>query len=383
MLARAALVMPLGIYLHPVKSGLELGALYARAFSKGKEVYLLTAFLTAWDAKAVLSRDCRRATFVLGLDFGLTRRSALTALRNWLPAGHRKGLFAFMGDATFHPKILLWKEAQGGAHLLLGSSNMTRAAMDRNYEANLHVRLSQAEFATVTEWIESILRNCKCVTPKLIAEYCERAYRPHEGRPRLPVGAALPTGLKGALKERRAHKRAFAAIAPELLDLIRKCANGTLLNEKFYEQMRPLWSENGRFQGPGVERLGKNSDWQRVCRALADIVAHPKDDVAALDTFVAEQIDELASRSPVVTRKAWLSEMLCHYLPQLYPVLNRPVREWSKRNGFASSRGNTEGEKYIDLAVFLREKQQQDAKRVRDLAELDHLIWAHEQRRVG
>jgi len=44
----------------------------------------------------------------------------------------------------------------------------------------------------------------------------------------------------------------------------------------------------------------------------------------ALDNVVRKEIDRLADADNP-NRGAWLSEMLCHYFPSRYPVVNKPV----------------------------------------------------------
>jgi hypothetical protein len=73
--------------------------------------------------------------------------------------------------------------------------------------------------------------------------------------------------------------------------------------------------------------------------------------------------------------------MLCHYFPQLYPVDNRPVRQWLSRNKWPSRRGIGKGRYYVELAQKLREvvKEKHPAG-AKNLAELDAAVrrWASE-----
>ncbi len=70
-----------------------------------------------------------------------------------------------------------------------------------------------------------------------------------------------------------------------------------------------------------------------------------------------------------------MSEMLCHYLPDRYPILNRPVKEWLQRKRWKAQRGSSQGNRYIELARKLREAVRQNENGPRNLAELDAVIW--------
>jgi hypothetical protein len=71
-----------------------------------------------------------------------------------------------------------------------------------------------------------------------------------------------------------------------------------------------------------------------------------------------------------------LSEMLCHYFPELYPISNKPVQKWLSHIKLRGRRGATEGQRYIDLAQKLRlAVQNEHPAGARNLAELDGAIW--------
>ncbi len=81
-------------------------------------------------------------------------------------------------------------------------------------------------------------------------------------------------------------------------------------------------------------------------------------------------------------RGAWLSEMLCHYHPTKYPILNRPVRAWLVANHWRTRRGSTEGQRYTQLAQQLRLALHERPAGARTLAELDAAIWQWVQDRL-
>ena len=95
--------------------------------------------------------------------------------------------------------------------------------------------------------------------------------------------------------------------------------------------------------------------------------------VFELDKIVAEQIDRL-KRKKNPARKAWLSEMLCQFFPNTYPLLDDPVNQWVKNIGWKLDRGGSEGKKYIDLATRLRSVVKENKPFVNNLAELDILM---------
>ena len=93
-----------------------------------------------------------------------------------------------------------------------------------------------------------------------------------------------------------------------------------------------------------------------------------------LDRIVRQEIDML-SRAGNPVRGAWMSEMLCHYMPDRYPLLNQPVNDWLKLKRWRAQRGSSEGSAYIELARKLREVVRQNEDGPRNLAELDAVIW--------
>jgi hypothetical protein len=162
-----------------------------------------------------------------------------------------------------------------------------------------------------------------------------------------------------------------------MTDLIGKCAKGELANEAFYTQMMSLWgNSSSRFQGRGFEIKGKHTNWSDVCKSIVAILnAESTASVTALDGLVRREIDRLA-KAENAARTAWLSEMLCHYFPERYPLVNKPITTWLRHNKFRAPRKASEGARYIDLALKLRHAIQGNTKNdARNLAELDHGIW--------
>jgi hypothetical protein len=70
---------------NPNKQPAELGDLYTDALSQAEELYLATAYLTDWNTAYKLNKACRQVTFLVGTDFGLTRKKAILDVLRWLP----------------------------------------------------------------------------------------------------------------------------------------------------------------------------------------------------------------------------------------------------------------------------------------------------------
>jgi hypothetical protein len=149
--------------------------------------------------------------------------------------------------------------------------------------------------------------------------------------------------------------------------------------------MMALWGHHSsRFQGRGFEISAKHSDWKQTCTSLAAIIAKGKSaSIVALDNLVRKEIDRLASLQDP-NRGAWLSEMLCHFFPDRYPVVAKPVRVWLQDNKYRGPRNASEGALYIDLSMKLREALADNkTNTAKNLSELDHAIWQWYDREFG
>jgi hypothetical protein len=67
---------------------------YRRAFKQAEEICLATAYLTDWDLSHKLNPKCKRLTFLVGTDFGLTRKAAMLSVLKWIP---KSTPFSFFG----------------------------------------------------------------------------------------------------------------------------------------------------------------------------------------------------------------------------------------------------------------------------------------------
>ena len=323
----------MNLILLPNLEAAGLERYYVNALTKAVELYIVSAYLTEWDAPRELGRDCLKFRFIVGRDFGITRKKACRDVLTWLPARMKHTFLIAAQIDGFHPKAMFWSEGHDSFHSLVGSSNLTRAAFSTNHEANVYQRLSEVEFRQACNWIQEIELSCVPVSEDWLARYREA---PRKG----PVGPnhkssstelckalKLPR-IKGAMnrvRERREQLDNHLTHKAGLIKLFKACAAGQLSSAEFYNKLPSYWSVklNNRLQGPGWERQGKRSDFQKLSQSFLQIVdakAADRDDV------VAEQIDWL-HREKVQSRAAFLSEMLCLQFPTLYPVKNQPVTE--------------------------------------------------------
>jgi HKD family nuclease len=362
----------------------ELRRTYGRALSEARELYIASAYLTNWDIQQALNTACKRVVFVVGTDFGITRKAALRQVLKWLPKHGTVVFGAVSGSAAggFHPKVLLWKTASGQRRCVIGSSNLSKAAFGSNYEANVSFTPSAQEYSRVAAWIDSMAARSAAINEDWIEHHYREAKRPAHGKtaPDLQpaIDLKLPVGTKYAarVRDRRRAQAKFKELAAPLRNAIRRCARGEISNSTFWVEFWRMWSEHpSRFQGKGLEMSGKSANWRQACASLHAILQ--KGDAGTgseLDHLVSLEIDRL-QRARNAARGAWFSEMLCHYFPGEYPVLNGPVREWLKVNKWRARRGATQGQRYTELARQLRAAVRARPAGARNLAELDLAIW--------
>jgi hypothetical protein len=375
----------------------QLLDVYDRAIREAVELMVVSAYLTDWAPRERLS-DQADLTFVVGTDFGLTRKAACRAVLNWLPP-RLKSDFLAADHITkgFHPKLVAWRTATDQFRILLGSSNITEAGFSSNYEANIVAEATREEFERIGVWVDHIRDLSSPISEDWLRSYreCRLVARPWNGRhasrlerERAPVVKFdVPSGkaVEAAVQRRRNQTTTFVDIQDDLGALIEECARGSISNEHFYEKMYSLWGNHtSRFQGRGFEIAGKHEDWQAVCAAIVRIRgagASPR--AKKLDDVVKDEIDSL-TRSKNANRGSWLTEMLCHFFPDKYPSLNRPVLDWLKFNKYRWQRGASKGAQYVDLALKLRQEvRKRPANGAVNLAEFDHAIWQWSHDRQG
>lgn len=355
---------------------------YSDALKKAVELYIVSAYLTEWDAPAKLNDNCKKFLFIVGQDFCITRKEACRKVMSWLPKRFEGQFMVATGIEGFHPKAMFWREADDSLHALIGSSNLTRAAFSRNHEANIYIQASESQFETARGWIESMTTSCLAVSEGWLEIYREAP----RGGPTGPSGKSsaeelldilkLPqiAGAAEIVRKRRDQLASHEVHKAGLMRLFEACATGRKSDEDFYSELPAHWSFelNNRLQGAGWERQGKASVFRILCQSFLRIVDAP---AARRDTVVAEEIDEL-HREGVPSRGAFLSEMLCLQFPDLYPVKNKPVEEFLAAIKFKGPRGASEGVAYVDLAQRLRMTLRANPKHpAKNIAELDAVLW--------
>lgn len=378
----------MSLILLPDSGENSLATHYRNAFKEAVELYVVSAYLTEWDASLKLSKDCRKFRIIVGRDFGVTRKAACEAVMKWLPS-HRKSQFLVADNIDgFHPKAVFWMMKNGECYAIVGSSNLTRAAFQTNYEANFFSKIDKQGFAEVKRWLQAIEKKSIVVSEDWLAKYSEAPKTRRTLKKVTDQGKAisedavvnldLPAtdGMEALIKRRRAQIKVYNETRKGLHRLFSRCAKGIIDSSKFYEELPNYWygkdGVGSRLQGAGWERLGKGDDFHSLSQSYLRIIRADKED---RDDVVSEEIDLLKDRE-VGLRKAFLSEMLCLEFPDEFPVLNKPVRTYLADIKLRSPRGASEGAKYVYLAKTLRAALTQNPKYpAKNLAELDTVIW--------
>jgi hypothetical protein len=127
-------------------TGRSLTGRYRTAFARAVELLIVNAYLTDWEDPPKLNPNCRHFRMVIGKDFGLTRKSACKQVMSWLPSRLLAHFRVADQISGFHPKAVFWKEVNGSAFAIVGSSNLTVAAFADNYEANIFCPLSPDDY---------------------------------------------------------------------------------------------------------------------------------------------------------------------------------------------------------------------------------------------
>lgn len=369
------------ILLNPDNST-DLSTFYKAAIKNSTELLIATAFLTEWPITEKLNTNCNNILILVGTDFGLTRKKALTHLLNWSPSDKKSNLLAVpsFSGGSFHPKIIAWKESDGNHYVLLGSSNLTSAAFTNNYEANIVQKISSKEFNKIKRWLRSIAENSQVITNDWIEKYKEtkraatnRKANQNEKKKVIDLRIKIQKKHIKAILDRRNRQKTFKEIKPILLDILKLCADGNIENDEFWERFWDIWANHtSRFQGSGIQFSGKYANWEQACKSFLKIINGPNE-TFDMDLNVQSEIDFLASKKNPV-RGAWLTEMLCHFYPTKYPLINKPVKSWLKIKKYKAQRGATEGSKYIELSRKMRDTMRQNPE-IKTLAELDIVIW--------
>jgi hypothetical protein len=371
-----------------------LGDVYSRAFANSIELYIVSAYLTHWDIKTPLGKQCTGFKLIVGKDFGITRKKACLDVMGWLDNSRRGQFFVADDIEGFHPKAMFWREEDGRRFALVGSSNLSRAAFRTNHEVNAFSEIDVTSFEAAKIWIDSLANRSVVVSEHWLNEYSEAVQPPKKTSINGPQGPVvelpLPAidnyvRLQPVLKNRRRQMQVFSTKRMGLEAIFRAAVAtnakdwSTTCNDEFYKSLNHLWvfGDGGcRFQGPGWERQGKSSNFRELSLSLIRVIDSNESE---RDEVVTAEIDRLSSRG-VSTRKSVFSEMLCQFFSQQYPVLNSPVKSWLESTNFAAPKKATEGVRYIDLTRKLRLALKRTPKYpAKNLAELDAIVWLSNQ----
>lgn len=161
------------LLLLPESSGAALQELYHRALRESEELYILSAYLTDWDTTVKLGRQCKTFAFIVGKDFGITRKAACAKVIQWLPSSRRTHFLVAELIEGFHPKAMFWREPGGSYHALAGSSNLSKAAFATNHEVNAYSKISRTEFESAKNWILEVKKSCVILSQSWLDGYIE------------------------------------------------------------------------------------------------------------------------------------------------------------------------------------------------------------------
>jgi hypothetical protein len=373
------------LLLHPPIVDKKLSHYYQRAFKNAIELFVVTAYLTEWDPKLELNPKCRGFRVIIGRDFGITRKAACEKVMRWLPPVRKAQFMVADQIGGFHPKAVFWKEAEGNCFAIIGSSNLTQAAFESNYEANVFLPLSETDYVEGKNWVKQIEKQSVVVSEDWLESYKESPLgkqhqaggankRKPNATPVVAFNLPIPPEMKEEIAIRRGQLANYKKLQTGFIGLIRRCASKKISSSQFYSELQNYWSmkANDRLQGAGWEIKGKHGNFQALSQSLLKIFEASDED---RDDVVSEEIDWLHEQN-VPTRKAFLSEMLCLRFPEAYPVLNQPVQDYLKAVKFKAPRGASEGARFIDLAKKLRSSLFQNPHHpAKNLAELDTVIW--------
>lgn len=370
------------LILHSPDSKNEIKDIYKQAFTQAVELYLVTAYLTAWDTSLELNENCKSFRVIVGKDFGITKKAACKDVMRWLPAERKSQFMVADQISGFHPKAIFWKSEDGQCFSLIGSSNLTKAAFETNYEANMYAKISKDDFEHAVKWVKEVESQAVVVSEDWLEDYQEGVSLPKRNKKNKKGGKLQiksldlpePRGSKQIVKNRRVQLSAHLDMKNGLQKLFLDCSNGEISSSKFYEELPSFWSCDlgNRFQRLGWERKGKGSDFQALSKSFIRILKAKEYD---RDDTVVRELDRLKLlENPA--RSSFLTEILCLTFPDQYPVVNKPVKAYLSDINFKPPRGSSEGAAYLDLAKKLRASLIQNPKHpAKNLAELDSVIW--------
>jgi HKD family nuclease len=152
---------------------------------------------------------------IVTLDMGITRKAALEMLLRDF-RGTVKVVETSPGNGTFHTKTWVVDRAGAPQRALVGSANLTAAALTRNREAASVGDLSNAQSNAWEAWWDVVVAEAKDLTEEVIVGYEER--QPSPGKRQriadmdLETGADGVTALVGGVAELDARDAEWLAI---------------------------------------------------------------------------------------------------------------------------------------------------------------------------
>ena len=234
------------LLLHSPAMGRELSHYYKQAFKNAVELFIVTAYLTDWDTSLKLNPKCGGFLMIVGKNFGITRKAACEKVMRWLPP-QRKAQFMVADRINgFHPKALFWREANGTCFAIVGSSNLTQAAFETNYEANVFFELPEADYDKAKKWVRDIEKQSVVVSEDWLSGYVEALVQQHaagggtgaSGTPVVPLKLPAMTQEMGELVVlHREWLDKYGKLRDGLMDLFRRSASGEIESAEFYEQL--------------------------------------------------------------------------------------------------------------------------------------------------
>ncbi|HET7485355.1 MAG TPA: phospholipase D family protein [Solirubrobacterales bacterium] len=200
---------------HPNRILDELAALLADPAVERLRVAVAYASLDgvkALHALLAATGDKMDIEIVVSLDMGITRKAALEALLEG--CGLVKVITTDSRLGTFHAKAFVVDRGDAAQRAIIGSANLTYAALTRNYEAASAADLSQEGSDSWEQWWSELTHAADGLTTQIVEAYSER--RPPPGNRERIADEEVETGSNG-LTVALARSEAPASVANWLL----------------------------------------------------------------------------------------------------------------------------------------------------------------------
>jgi HKD family nuclease len=161
---------------HPKRVLEALAALIADPAAERLRIAVAYASLSGVNALRTLVAAAERkiaVEIVVTLDLGVTRKAALKALLH----GPEQAMAIETGDGpgTFHTKLFVVDRVDGTRRALVGSANLTGAALTHNHEAISVGDLSAENGAAWEGWWSDLCSAAEALTPRVGGVICGAA----------------------------------------------------------------------------------------------------------------------------------------------------------------------------------------------------------------